>query len=241
MDGRRRIAAFAAALAITSMGAVLAAPAQAQLRTVHATESGLPTRDFDRSGGNPFASAVIAALAEPDADLAEVLTAATIINSDGVQAPDTHEIEPSTRLTPEEGEHAVALVLVFTDYGDEMGLVSLPGAAFDAYRVGRALSAAGYDVRTVIAADAQGYGDAVEAFAITAQEADRSLLYTTGHGVEVDGAIYMLPPEAERATNMLDRAIPLADVKQIMEGPGARLLLYAGCRDNPMGLTSEEF
>lgn len=238
MDGRGRITALAAVLAVAGSGA---APAAAQLRTIYATESGEPAGDFDRRGGNPFASALITALEQPEDNLREQLAYDTLTFSDGRQAPETHAIDGATRLAPAEGEQAVALVLVFADYGDEEGLVSLPGAAFDAYRVGRALSDAGYDVRTVIAADAQGFGDALDAFALEAEGADRSLLYTTGHGVEVDGAIYILPPEAERATNMLDRAIPLADVKQVMEGEGNRLLIYAGCRDNPLGLTSEEF
>lgn len=240
MDGRGRISALAAVLALAGSVAT-AAPAAAQLRTIYATESGEPAGDFDRRGGNPFASALITALEQPEDNLREQLAYNTLIYSDGKQAPETHAIDGSTRLVPAEGEQAVALLLVFADYGDEEGLVSLPGAAFDAYRVGRALSDAGYDVRTVIAADAQAFGDALDAFALEAQGADRSLLYTTGHGVEVDGAIYIIPPEAERATNMLDRAIPLADVKQVMEGEGNRLLIYAGCRDNPLGLTSEEF
>jgi hypothetical protein len=238
MDGRGRITALAAVLAVAGSGA---APAAAQLRTIYATESGEPAGDFDRRGGNPFASALITALEQPEDNLREQLAYDTLTFSDGRQAPETHAIDGATRLAPAEGEQAVALVLVFADYGDEEGLVSLPGAAFDAYRVGRALSDVGYDVRTVIAADAQGFGDALDAFALEAEGADRSLLYTTGHGVEVDGAIYILPPEAERSTNMLDRAIPLADVKQVMKGEGNRLLIYAGCRDNPLGLSSEEF
>ncbi len=240
MDGRGRITALVAVLALAGFVAT-AAPAAAQLRTIYATESGEPAGDFDRRGGNPFASALITALEQPEDNLSEQLAYNTLSFSDGKQAPETHTIDGSTRLIPGEGEQAVALVLVFADYGDEEGLVSLPGAAFDAYRVGRALSDAGYKVRTVIAADAQRFGDALDTFALEAQDADRSLLYTTGHGVEVDGAIYILPPEADHATNMLDRAIPLADVQQLMVGEGNRLLIYAGCRDNPLGLTPEEF
>ena len=178
MDGRGRITALAAVLAVAGSVAV-AAPAAAQLRTIYATESGEPAGDSDRRGGNPFASALITALEEPEANLREQLAYNTLIYSDGKQAPETHAIDGATRLEPEEGERAVALVLVFADYGDEDGLVSLPGATFDAYRVGRALSDAGYDVRTVIAADARGFGDAVDAFALEAQDADRSLLTVT--------------------------------------------------------------
>jgi hypothetical protein len=246
MDGGRRLAAFATALAIAGVGALSGSPAAAELRTITATQSGDPALDADPFGGNPFASALIAELAlrEGEAaplDLAQRLAAATLEISNGAQAPDTHELAPAARLAPAEGETAIALVLVFADYGDEQGLASLPGATFDAYRIGRALFGAGYDVRTVIAADAAGYSEAVDQFALDAQAADRVLLYTTGHGVEYEGAIYVLPPGAERATNMLDRAIPLADVQQIMEGPGERLLIWAGCRDNPLGLMSGEF
>lgn len=241
MDGGRRITAFAKALALAGACALAAAPAAAELRTITATQSGEPALDRDRFGGNPFASALLAALADPEGDLAHTLATATLDASDGAQAPDTHELTPTTRIVPQVGENAVALVLFFADYGDEEGLVSLPGAAFDAYRVAYALADAGYVVRTVMAKDAQGFSGAVDDFALRAGEADRALIYTTGHGVEYEGAIYILPPEAERATNMLDRAIPFADVKQIFDGPGERLLIWAGCRDNPLGLVSEEF
>lgn len=241
MDGERRLVALAKALAIASVCTLAAAPAAAELRTIYATEAGEPALDRDRYGGNPFASAVIAALEKPEYNLTQQLAAATLDNSNGAQAPDTQEIGPDTRLGPAIGENAVALVLVFADYGDEEGLASLPGAAFDAHRVEDALLNAGYVVRTVWAADAHGYSGAVDDFAQRAEGADRVLIYTTGHGVEYEGEVYILPPEAERATNMLDGAIPLADVKQIMDGPGERLLIWAGCRDNPLGLTSEEF
>ncbi|MHA7819260.1 MAG: caspase family protein [Erythrobacter sp.] len=213
-----------------------AAPAAADTATIYATQSGLPAYDADPYGGNPFASALIAALGRSEGETVDTLFAETIANSGGLQFPDLAQAGESLRVSPAPGEAASAMVIVFADYGDEKGLVSLPGAAFDAIRVGRALANAGYEVRTLVAADAATYRDAVSRFARDADEADRALLYTTGHGVEVEGKLWLIPPEAEDEADMLAASIPMAEVGRLFDGPGERLLLYAGCRDNPMQL-----
>lgn len=226
-----------AALALLS-AATLAVPATADTGTIYATQSGLPAYDSDTYGGNPFASALIAALRYDAGDPFEKLVADTITNSGGMQFPDLSRVGEGMSLAPADGETALALVIVFADYGDEDGLVSLPGAAFDAMRVGRALAEAGYEVRTVVAVDAAGYREEVSAFAREADGADRALLYTTGHGVEVGGTIWLIPPEAESAGDMLTASIPMTEIETRFDGPGKRLLLYAGCRDNPDRLAS---
>ena len=227
---------LAASLALT-LAAVLAPPAQADTTTIYATQSGFPAYDRDPFGGNPFASAVIAALADPDADPADTLIEQTVANSGGQQFPVIDELAPGTRLAPRDGEVARALVVVFADYGDDAILPSLPGATFDAHRVAEALAEAGYEVEVTVAHDAAGYLGALDAFAHAADEADRALVYTTGHGVEIDGTIYLIPPEAERASDILAATLTLPDIRARLDGPGERLLLYAGCRDNPLELT----
>lgn len=233
---RRLVTALAVAGAIGT-----GAPLAAETGTIYATQPGLPAYDRDAHGGNPFATAVIAALSQPGDDLAQTLTERTSSASFDLQYPDLTEAGPDAQLVPGAGEMAHALVIVFADYGDEEGLISLPGAAFDAHRVGRALNAAGYEVTRVMADNASGYREALEAFLREAEGADRMLIYTTGHGFEVDGTVYLVPPDAEAEANMLTGAITLPEIRERIAGPGARLLLYAGCRDNPLDLAPLDF
>jgi hypothetical protein len=216
-------------------------PAFAEPGVIYATSSGLPAYDQDPFGGNPFASALIATLAEEQRDrpinsIARI-EALTIGNSGGEQFPDTRYAEHTRGLAPLPGERAVALVAVFADYGDDAGLASLPGAAFDADRVSKALSAAGYEVTVVIAATGQEYLTSLENFSAQAKLAERSLMYTTGHGFEVDKSIFIIPPEAEENEAILEASIPLADIRTTLASAPNTLLLYAGCRDNPLGLS----
>ena len=235
---------FALAPLVTALGLLMgagwSASAAAETPIILATQPGLPAYDRDAFGGNPFATALIAALADPAVDGLATLAEQTVRHSDALQHADFGGAGEDARLVPEPGEAALALVIVFADYGDYDGLESLPGVAFDAHRVADALAGAGYGVTTLIARDAGEYLAALDAFARTADEADRALVYTTGHGVEVDGTLYLIPPEAERAPAMLAAALRLEDIRARLDGPGARLLLYAGCRDNPLGLTARQ-
>lgn len=238
MGARRGLRLLALAPLLVAAGLLAdAQPARAELREIYATQGGEPAYDHDPFGGNPFASALIAALAEGEEEPMERLVTDTIANSGGLQFPDLSRGGEGAVLVPDEGERAVALVAVFADYGDENGLVSLPGAAFDAIRVGRALAAAGYEVRTLVAVDAQAFREAVSSFSRQADDATRALLYITGHGVEERDVVWLMPPEAESAGNMLLASIPMTEIRTRFAGPGERLLIYAGCRDNPMELT----
>lgn len=242
MGARRGLRYLSLAPLLVAAGLLAGAqPARAELREIYATQGGEPAYDHDPFGGNPFASALVAALREGESDPLERLVTDTIANSRGLQYPDLARGGEGAVLIPAEGERAVALVAVFADYGDERGLISLPGAAFDAIRVGRALAGAGWEVRTVVASDARGYYDAIEQLRLDSEGADRTMLYTTGHGVEYKDRIYLMPPEAENSLDPLSRSIVLDDVATLIDGPGERLLLYAGCRDNPMELATGEF
>ncbi len=219
------------------IAALLAAPAlaaeAAPTHTLYATQSGGLAYDADELGGNPFASAVIWALAHPGPDQIEQLELQTGDYSGGYQVADGSGLPAGVGLNPSDGEAAVALVVVFADYGDPQGLASLPGAAFDAGRIAAALGAAGYDTKMVVANDAQDYRSALHAFAGRSMKADRALLYTTGHGTEpARGETYLLPPDFDRLSNpALSEAIRLEEVGRALRARAVNLLLYAGCRE----------
>ncbi|WP_128891969.1 caspase family protein [Erythrobacter sp. HKB08] len=205
-------------------------------RVIYATQSGDASIDSIASGGNPFATALIEALDAARPDAVQSIVDMTIEESGGVQIPDFGALPIDTNLRPADGENAVALVIVFSDYGDDAGLPTLPGASFDAARVAAAFTRAGFETQQVIAADRAEFEAALSTFRAAAEVADRSVIYTTGHGTEVDGEIYLIPPEADGADMALERFMPLGVVSDALASVSDGLLIYAGCRDNPFGL-----
>jgi uncharacterized caspase-like protein len=70
---------------------------------------------------------------------------------------------------------------------------SLTGAKHDATRVSAALTGAGFQTETVL--DPTRVGDLPIAHPL----ADFAVLYTTGHGIEVDGVAYLIPNDIRSA------------------------------------------
>lgn len=217
------------------LAAVAGVPAAAQPPVmVYGTQQGQAAYDADAYGGNPFASAVVAALAGTAQDSAYALEVNTGELSGGYQIADAAMLGAMS-LRPAAEESAGALVVVFADYGDGAGLPSLPGAAFDAVRVAHALTQAGYAVTLAMPRSAADYRAAVAEFAGDSAQYDRALIYTTGHGISPDGHGFLLPPEMEALPSPgPGDAIALDEVGQALKARGANLLLYAGCREDIM-------
>lgn len=231
----RKLAFILSAIAL-AVAPQLSAAHERAAAIVYATRSGEASIDSAGSGGNPFATALIEALNGERAETAQTIVDITVEESGGVQIPDFGALAADAILHPAEGEKAVALVIVFSDYGDETGLPSLPGAQFDAERVADAFTKAGFETQQVIAPERARFEAALSDFRKVAEDADRAVIYTTGHGTEVDGAIYLIPPEADGGEMALDRLMPLDIVREALAGRADGLLIYAGCRDNPFGL-----
>ncbi|MFN4114025.1 MAG: caspase family protein [Sphingomonadaceae bacterium] len=214
--------------------ALAGAPVLADPVTVYGTRAGEVAYDADPFGGNPFASAVVLALSDQGEDGAFAIEVNTGELSGGYQIADASQLGDLTlRLAP--GEDAVALVVVFADYGDVAGLPSLPGAAFDAVRVANALRGAGYTVAMAVPRTAAEYRAALAEFAGASANYERALIYTTGHGIEPDGYAFLLPPDVDAQANPgPGDAIGLDEVGQNLKASATNLLLYAGCRENLM-------
>jgi hypothetical protein len=63
------------------------------------------------------------------------------------------------------------------------------------------------------------------------------MIYTTGHGVEVKGQIYVLPenyPLKERNAALKDRALALSEIARAAQAREANLVFYGGCWDDPL-------
>nr|VFJ97064.1 MAG: Caspase domain-containing protein [Candidatus Kentron sp. LFY] len=214
----------------------------------YASQSGKRALDRGSEGGNPFASAFVESLSGHGVTLGEFSTALldlTAEKSRGFQRPDASAATISDvlrlcslQILPKPmGQKRVALVLVFSDYSGA-NLSSLPGARGDLRRVAAALQRAGFDVVTVLD---PGHGEmegALREFGERSKASDMAVLYTAGHGIEVEGDIYLIPGNYPflRKTTMLDkRTVPLARLGAALQARRANLVFYGASRDNPFG------
>ncbi len=77
---------------------------------------------------------------------------------------------------------------------------------------------------------------ALRDFSDAAHDADIAVVYYAGHGMEVDGANYLIPVDAklERDTDVFDEAFSLDRVLVAVEpAKQLRLVILDACRDNP--------
>ena len=132
---------------------------------------------------------------------------------------------------------ARALVIGNASYS---GSSKLPNPANDASAMSAKLKELGFVVDMVLDANRNSLVSSLSKFAKTASDADISLLFYAGHGVQISGVNYMLPVDL----NMYDLAqVPLqgvslsAVVEQFMPGK-TKLVFLDACRDNPLMQTA---
>lgn len=135
---------------------------------------------------------------------------------------------------PAFAEKRVALVLGNSAY---QNVAKLPNPVNDGAVIAATLKDAGFDVvdsrRDLPAAETRRV---LRDFADRARDADIALVYYAGHGIEVDGANYLIPVDAklERDTDVYDEAFSLDRVLLAIEpAKKLRLIILDACRDNP--------
>jgi hypothetical protein len=240
-SARQRVVGGAVALAFALLSF---APGHAETLVFHASASGRQTLDQGEGGGNPFASALIEVLARQTVSLAELppaLRELTRMKSGGFQAADVPDIRSSrdwTLVPPSPAERRLALVLVVSDYARSGGVQSLPGARNDAARIAAALTAAGFATEVAVDFALPAMKQKLASFALASAASDAAVIYTTGHGVEVGGAVYRLPgdyPVEQRNAALAEHAIGLSDIAGALRAKRINLVFYGGCRDDPFG------
>lgn len=209
---------------------------------IYATRSGGSTIDQDAQGGNPFATALIELSANADDNLAgfaKRLRALTRERSAHHQDPTWSDLPARRRWSlalpvAAATERRSALVLIVSDY---RGLESprLLGAAHDERRVSAMLARCGFSVRQGIAPDRASLLRALREFSAATTACDSALIYATGHGVEHDGMVYLLPGDYPFARGygraLLDRsAVPVQRIARSCRATGFNLAFFAGCR-----------
>jgi uncharacterized protein len=113
----------------------------------------------------------------------------------------------------------------------------LPNPARDAAAIEALLRTAGFDaveVKRDLGRDAMRR--ALRDFSDRVRDADIAVVFYAGHGIEVNGANYLIPVDAvlERDIDVEDETVPLDRISQILEpAKRLRLIVLDACRDNP--------
>jgi uncharacterized caspase-like protein len=135
---------------------------------------------------------------------------------------------------PAFAEKRVSLVIGNSAY---QNVAPLANPVNDGTVMASTLKDAGFDVvdfrRDLPAAETRR---ALRDFADRARDADIAVVYYAGHGIEVDGANYLIPVDArlERDTDVYDEAFSLDRVLIAVEpARKLRLVILDACRDNP--------
>ncbi|NOJ46411.1 caspase family protein [Bradyrhizobium archetypum] len=139
---------------------------------------------------------------------------------------------------PAFAEKRVALVLGNSAY---QNVAPLANPVNDSSKIAATLKDAGFDVvdarRDLAAAETRR---TLRDFADRARDADIAVVYYAGHGIEVDGANYLIPVDArlERDTDIYDEGLSLDRVLIAIEpAKKLRLVILDACRDNPFSRT----
>lgn len=114
----------------------------------------------------------------------------------------------------------------------------LPNTLNDAVSVAAVLKDLGFEVQSVYDGGYEQIKNAVWAFGDKVADADVSVFYYAGHGMEIDGQNYLVPTDAniQNALDVKQMAIPLVGVLNTMEfanDEGLNIIILDACRNNP--------
>jgi uncharacterized caspase-like protein len=139
---------------------------------------------------------------------------------------------------PAFAEKRVALVMGNSAY---QNVIRLANPGNDSAAISATFKSAGFDVvelkRDLNVSEMRR---ALRDFSDTVRDADVAIIYFAGHGIEIDGANYVIPVDAvlERDIDAFDEAIPLDRILTVIEpARQLRLVILDACRDNPFNKT----
>lgn len=218
---------------------------------VFATRSGGTTIDQDAFGGNPFATALIqltGAEPIPFQQFPRRLRTLTVHASQRHQVPQwtrwPEQLRWSFRLRPgSRQERRCALVLIVSEYAGA-GLARLIGAANDERRIAAMFAANGFSVVQGVAPPRAALLGALANFSRLALKHDVAVVYCTGHGVEWNGSVYLLPGDyplnhGYSAARLRARAVSVEGIATACRASKLNLVFFAGCRTLASEMTRE--
>lgn len=126
----------------------------------------------------------------------------------------------------------VALVI---GNGEYTRTSALSNPANDASDVAAALRRLDFDVVLRLDADEQAMDDALSAFEERSAGADVALVFYAGHGLEMNGANYLVPVDARLVTAgaVARETVSLNSVLDATLGARTRIVILDACRNNP--------
>ena len=132
-------------------------------------------------------------------------------------------------------EGRVALLIGNANYASAE--LDLRNPANDAAALEKALDGLGFETRALIDADQAETDAALADFAREAEGADVALFFFAGHGVQIEGANYLLGSGFSTLSRagIIGEALSLDDVRAalIRARPGLGLIVLDACRNNP--------
>lgn len=156
-------------------------------------------------------------------------------NAGPVSAPADAQAARPTPVTPAPGQgRRIALVIGNSAYKN---VEALTNPRRDAATIADLLRRVGFQSVTLLTdLDREGFVRALQSFAQAADNADWSVVYYAGHGMEAGGVNYLIPTDATLATDRdIDlQAVPLSTVLNATErARKLSLIILDACRDNP--------
>ncbi len=134
----------------------------------------------------------------------------------------------------EEGRR-LALIIGNSDYEN---VTRLPNPTKDARGIAAALQRIGFEVDLQLDLDVDQMKRVTHEFAKRSEDAEISLFYYAGHGVQVEGRNYLLPINADVVAprDLVYETVQLDQITAQLGHSGAKLklVLLDACRDNPL-------
>ena len=215
-----------------------------------ATRSGGTTIDRDAFGGNPFATALIQLSGEASIPLRRLpgrLRALTVEGSQGHQLPQWMRWPERLRWSFRHArgsrqERRCALVLIVSDYAGAR-LAPLAGAALDERRLSAMFAANGFSVVQGVAPGRADLLKALSEFGRLARQHDTAIIYSTGHGVESNGSVYLLPGDYPlekgcSSARLRSGAVSVDRIAAACRASTLNLVFFAGCRTPALRLSA---
>jgi TPR repeat protein len=134
---------------------------------------------------------------------------------------------------PALAESRLALVIGNGAYRNVAALANPPNDAKD---IAAALKSLGFEVTLETDLDQAATRRAIDEFAAKSADADVSLLYYAGHGLQLAGRNYLVPVDANLRTadDVVARTVALDPVlAELGKGQGLHLVFLDACRNNP--------
>ncbi len=136
---------------------------------------------------------------------------------------------------PVDAAEKIALVVGMSRY---QSVAALDNTVNDARGVSETLAGIGFEVTTLLDGTGTEFRAAIDAFAFRSETADLALIYFAGHGVEVQGENFLIPVDADIASNLdvQRQAISLKELlASVNNARKMRIVILDSCRDNPFG------